>query len=223
MVRVTGTGKFTKAVSKKLHVAEDEVEDEADSDKEKEEAKEEVVDDVKENADDAGGSDGDEEAEGEGPEPITTTAVIARRTARWVGELKRALDTWYGNHEPYEPGFAWWVEKPHGLVQEALGDDAAALVDDGAGEERRGEAGERRRDRSEPPPVGREEHERQLPVGHDAVAARRPHEEVRMRERSRRARGAPSTLCFCGNIHNAASWPRCFFEPAALRTQLSIR
>ena len=38
MVRVTGTGKFTKAVSKKLHVAEDEVEDEADSDKEKEEA-----------------------------------------------------------------------------------------------------------------------------------------------------------------------------------------
>ena len=63
MVRVTGTGKFTKAVSKKLHVAEDEVEDEADSDKEKEEAKEEVVDDVKENADDAGGSDGDEEAD----------------------------------------------------------------------------------------------------------------------------------------------------------------
>ena len=54
MVRVTGTGKFTKAVSKKLHVAEDEVEDEADSDKEKEEAKEEIVDDVKENADDAG-------------------------------------------------------------------------------------------------------------------------------------------------------------------------
>ena len=65
MVRVTGTGKFTKAVSKKLHVAEDEVEDEADSDKEKEEAKEEVVDDVKENADDAGGSDGDEEADDE--------------------------------------------------------------------------------------------------------------------------------------------------------------
>ena len=63
MVRVTGTGKFTKAVSKKLHVAEDEVEDEADSDKEKEEAKEEIVDDVKENADDAGGSDGDEEAD----------------------------------------------------------------------------------------------------------------------------------------------------------------
>ena len=63
MVRVTGTGKFTKAVSKKLHVAEDEVEDEADSDKEKEEAKEEVVDDVKENADDAGGSDRDEEAD----------------------------------------------------------------------------------------------------------------------------------------------------------------
>ena len=68
MVRVTGTGKFTKAVSKKLHVAEDEVEDEADSDKEKEEAKEEVVDDVKENADDAGGSDGDEEADDEDDE-----------------------------------------------------------------------------------------------------------------------------------------------------------
>ena len=78
MGRVTGTGKFTKAVSKKLHVAEDEVEDEADSDKEKEEAKEEVVDDVKENADDAGGSDGDEEADDKDDENDERWEIEAR-------------------------------------------------------------------------------------------------------------------------------------------------
>ena len=68
MVRVTGTGKFTKAVSKKLHVAEDEVEDEADSDKEKEEAKEEVVDDVKENADDKDDENDDDDEDDEDEE-----------------------------------------------------------------------------------------------------------------------------------------------------------
>jgi hypothetical protein len=69
MVRVTGSGKFTKAVSKKLHVedAEDNAEDkdEADSDKEEETVK----DDEQENADgsddeeEAGGSDDDEDDE----------------------------------------------------------------------------------------------------------------------------------------------------------------
>ena len=62
MVRVTGSGKFTKAVSKKLHVVEDaEDKDEADSDKEEETVKEVVKDDEQENAD---GSDDDEEGGG---------------------------------------------------------------------------------------------------------------------------------------------------------------
>ena len=42
MVRVTGSGKFTKAVSKKLHVEDAEDKDEADSDKEEETVKEVV-------------------------------------------------------------------------------------------------------------------------------------------------------------------------------------
>ena len=57
MVRVTGSGKFTKAVSKKLHVEDAEDKDEADSDKEEETVK----DDEQENAD---GSDDEEEEEG---------------------------------------------------------------------------------------------------------------------------------------------------------------
>ena len=57
MVRVTGSGKFTKAVSKKLHVEDAEDKDEADSDKEEETVK----DDEQENAD---GSDDEEEAGG---------------------------------------------------------------------------------------------------------------------------------------------------------------
>jgi hypothetical protein len=61
MVRVTGSGKFTKAVSKKLHVEDAEDKDEADSDKEEETVKEVVKDDEQENAD---GSDDDEEGGG---------------------------------------------------------------------------------------------------------------------------------------------------------------
>ena len=61
MVRVTGSGKFTKAVSKKLHVEDAEDKDEADSDKEEETVKEVVKDDEQENAD---GSDDEEEEEG---------------------------------------------------------------------------------------------------------------------------------------------------------------
>jgi hypothetical protein len=60
MVRVTGSGKFTKAVSKKLHVEDAEDKDEADSDKEEETVKEVVKDDEQENAD---GSDDDEDDE----------------------------------------------------------------------------------------------------------------------------------------------------------------
>ena len=69
MVRVTGSGKFTKAVSKKLHVEDAEDKDEADSDKEEETVKEVVKDDEQENADgsddeeEAGGSDDDEDDE----------------------------------------------------------------------------------------------------------------------------------------------------------------
>jgi len=69
MVRVTGSGKFTKAVSKKLHVEDAEDKDEADSDKEEETVKEVVKDDEQENADGAddeeegGGSDDDEDDE----------------------------------------------------------------------------------------------------------------------------------------------------------------
>ena len=68
-VRVTGSGKFTKAVSKKLHVEDAEDKDEADSDKEEETVKEVVKDDEQENADgsddeeEAGGSDDDEDDE----------------------------------------------------------------------------------------------------------------------------------------------------------------
>ena len=69
MVRVTGSGKFTKAVSKKLHVEDAEDKDEADSDKEEETVKEVVKDDEQENADgsddeeEGGGSDDDEDDE----------------------------------------------------------------------------------------------------------------------------------------------------------------
>jgi hypothetical protein len=76
MVRVTGSGKFTKAVSKKLHVEDAEDKDEADSDKEEETVKEVVKDDDEddedveledEDEDDGlGGSDNDDEEEEEG-------------------------------------------------------------------------------------------------------------------------------------------------------------
>ena len=52
--------------------------------------------------------------------PIEISAVLANRTGASVRQLRRTLDHWYSSYDQYEPGFAWWMEKPHERASQAL-------------------------------------------------------------------------------------------------------
>ncbi len=52
---------------------------------------------------------------------LATTAVLALRAQKVVGELQRQLDGWYGFYAGFDPQFSWWVKQPYGELKEELG------------------------------------------------------------------------------------------------------
>ncbi|MCB9896692.1 MAG: DUF885 family protein [Planctomycetes bacterium] len=66
--------------------------------------------------------------------PLAVDAVTALRAARWLDEGRRALRRVYEHHADYEPGFAWWVERPYDALSEALGDLLSLLREEIAGQ-----------------------------------------------------------------------------------------
>jgi hypothetical protein len=72
----------------------------------------------------------DEEAE---PPPLSTTAVVARRAAGQVDELREALASWYRHYDAFRPGFSWWCEPPYEAVRKQLSDYAKLLRETVAG------------------------------------------------------------------------------------------
>ncbi len=55
----------------------------------------------------------------EGAGRLVTTAVLALRTQKILGELQRQLDGWYRFHAGFDPEFSWWIKQPYGeLVKE---------------------------------------------------------------------------------------------------------
>jgi Bacterial protein of unknown function (DUF885) len=65
--------------------------------------------------------------------PLETTAVLARRAARAVDDLSRALGEWYRNQDAFRPDFAWWTSKPYETASQELGDYSKKLREDVAG------------------------------------------------------------------------------------------
>lgn len=51
---------------------------------------------------------------------VVTTAVLALRAQKIVGELQRQLDGWYRFYDGFDPEFSWWVEQPYGELKEEL-------------------------------------------------------------------------------------------------------
>jgi hypothetical protein len=68
----------------------------------------------------------------ENDEPAVTPAV-ARRAARQLGHLKRALGRWYDFGAGYDPLFTWWCQAPWSDLEEALDDFAGFLEKDMGG------------------------------------------------------------------------------------------
>ncbi len=91
-------------------------------------------DDDDDDASDGGDGDGDSEDASDEP-PLSVTAVDARRIARHVGQLSRALSTWHGHHAAYVPGFTWWTEEPFDAAIEQLDAYEEQLRETIAGEE----------------------------------------------------------------------------------------
>lgn len=56
-----------------------------------------------------------------GDEKLVTTAVLALRAQKVVGELQRQLETWYKFYAGFDPEFSWWVKQPYGDLKESLG------------------------------------------------------------------------------------------------------
>ncbi len=52
--------------------------------------------------------------------PIAISPVLAMRAARTVRQIRRTLDHWYDAYDQYEPGFDWWMDKPHQRASKAL-------------------------------------------------------------------------------------------------------
>ncbi len=65
--------------------------------------------------------------------PIAVSAVLAQRTGSAVSSLRGSLRWWYEYHDQFEPGFAWWVERPFRDADKALGDYADYLRREVAG------------------------------------------------------------------------------------------
>jgi len=94
-----------------------------------------------EDADDGDGeisSDEDADEDDDGDEdddvaPIVTTPVTARRAAGHVGQLDRALSSWYRHYDEYLPGFSWWAEEPYERAGKTLSDYEKLLEEKVAG------------------------------------------------------------------------------------------
>lgn len=65
---------------------------------------------------------------------------VAARAAKHVGQLKTALDRWFGFYHEYDPVFTWWNEKPHAALAEGLNTYAKKLKEGLAGLPAEGEA-----------------------------------------------------------------------------------
>lgn len=51
---------------------------------------------------------------------LATTAVLALRAQKVVGELQRQLDGWYRFYVGFDPDFSWWVKQPYGELETEL-------------------------------------------------------------------------------------------------------
>jgi hypothetical protein len=51
---------------------------------------------------------------------LVTTAVLALRTQKVVGELQRRLEAWYKFYAGFDPQFSWWVKQPYGDLKNEL-------------------------------------------------------------------------------------------------------
>ena len=51
---------------------------------------------------------------------LVTTAVLALRAQKVVGELQRQLDGWHAFYSGFDPRFSWWVKQPYGELKEGL-------------------------------------------------------------------------------------------------------
>ena len=51
---------------------------------------------------------------------VVTTAVLALRAQKFVGELQRQLAGWYQFYDGFDPQFSWWVKQPYGQLKEGL-------------------------------------------------------------------------------------------------------
>jgi len=56
----------------------------------------------------------------EDDDKLSTTAVLALRTQKVVGELQRRLEAWYNFYADFDPQFSWWVKQPYGELKNEL-------------------------------------------------------------------------------------------------------
>lgn len=57
---------------------------------------------------------------GKGEGKLASTAVLAQRAQKVVGELQRKLDGWYRFYAGFDPEFSWWVRQPYGELEKEL-------------------------------------------------------------------------------------------------------
>lgn len=76
----------------------------------------------------------------EGEENLVTTAVLALRARKVIGELQRQLEGWYGFYAGFDPQFSWWVKQPYGELREELESYQKKLGELATGGKKGGEA-----------------------------------------------------------------------------------
>jgi uncharacterized protein (DUF885 family) len=52
--------------------------------------------------------------------PLKVSALLARRAANAITEVRGTLKTWYSFYDGYQPDFSWWLKKPYDEVSSAL-------------------------------------------------------------------------------------------------------
>lgn len=52
--------------------------------------------------------------------PLKVSALLARRAATAIGEVRGTLKTWYSFYDGYQPDFSWWLKKPYDEASSAL-------------------------------------------------------------------------------------------------------
>ncbi len=66
-------------------------------------------------------------------EPLRVSALLARRAASAVDEIRGTLKTWFSFYDGSDPGFSWWLKKPYEDAGKALEDYAKFLREEIAG------------------------------------------------------------------------------------------